>query len=355
MQGRLTAAILGLALTSSLASQTGVAPPTLANNWGTACNLLPWGQSGMRWQQLYEAAALPPGLTRRSISQLGFRRCWMAATNRRSFALDTEVSAFSVPFGQAAMSATFATNRGAGTGGVVFTRKILNLPLMPLGSPASSFHVFPLDNAHVFNGPNLLLEVVNFGAVAPTDWFVDMCFVSGNAAANIGTKCGPTENLIGSTSTTGSAGNYSPGSTVTVSLGNGPGSAIAFSIAGTNASQQGSVQLPLDLTAAGAPGCSVYTNLVLLRPVVLDGLGSGSVPYPLPNDPNLSGSTLNFQWLNIDPAANPLGVSFSALHRVTLGPVTCPMANVFRLMDNLDTAGTQVWPTRGQVLRLAWF
>src|SRR5688572_19095798 len=151
-------------LAAATPSQGGISPPNLAESWGNGCNTLPYGQTLHRWQQLYEASALPPTLTPgRVITQVGWRRCGSNATYNPA-TLDIDAGIYNVPLTQATLSGTFATNRSAGTGGTVFVRKLVNLPAMPFGSPTDTFVMLPLDSPHTFAGPGLLLEVVAYGA-----------------------------------------------------------------------------------------------------------------------------------------------------------------------------------------------
>ncbi|MCC6670532.1 MAG: hypothetical protein IT458_05685 [Planctomycetes bacterium] len=338
-----------LALAPTMAAQgVGAAFPMFENSWGNSCNLLPYGQTLHRWQQLYEAAALPVGLTPgKQIRTVGWRRCGDAA-NYPSAPIDIEVGVYSVPFAQAGMSATFATNRTAGTGGVAFTRKVYNLPAMPLGNPTNTYARLPLDTPHVFAGPNLLVEVVAFGAtVVSTNWRADMCSgTTGGGAGTFGTKCGPTTNTINST------GTYLPGNTITITEASGPVNAAAVAMIGFSQAALGPIPLPYALGGLGFTGCNLYQSADVGIGSTLSAAGGGSLPLPLPANPALNGVSFGAQWVNLDPAS-PGGASFTAGRRITLGPIPCPGAYLYRLSDNLDTTGS-VFTNRGQVMILTW-
>ena len=70
--------------------------------------------------------------------------------------------------------------------------------------------------------------------------------------------------------------------------------------------------LPLDLQPYGAPGCYLRVSWDLAAGQVTNATGIASVPFNLPNDPNLLGSRFYQQWLLVDPQANTLGLITTA-------------------------------------------
>lgn len=345
----LSAGLAGLVV-SSLAAQGGIAPPGFAESWANGCNSLPYGRTYHRWHQLYEPASLPASLTvGKKITSIGWRRCSTTTANHPLVTIDIEASLYSVPLTQASMSTTFAANRAAGTGGIVFTQKKVSLPPLPLLSPSNTYHMLPLDNVHTFAGPGLLVEVVATDTTAAsTQWNVDMCSgTTVGAAGNFGVGCGPTSNSIAS------SGSYMPGATFNVTQASGPASMPAVNMVGFSASfLVPNVPLPLDLTPLGATNCKLYTSIYFSFPTVLDGSGTGSVMIAVPIDPAFSGVKFNSQWLNAHPAA-PGGLSLSAGRHFEIGPVRCNMAYMYRFSDNLDTTGSK-YPDRGPVLRAVY-
>lgn len=344
----LSAGLAGLVV-SSLAAQGGVIPPGHAEAWANACASLPLGRSWHRYHQLYEPASLPSTLTAgKKIVSIGWRRCSSISTTYPAVTIDTEISLFSVPLTQATLSTTFAVNRAAGTGGIVFTRKKVNLPPLPFTGPQVYYTLF-LDSPHMFAGPGLLVEMVGTDTVATSNgWNVDTCLGgSSGVVGNFGLACGPTTNTIGSTS---SSGSYLPGSTITITQNAGPASLPAINMVGFSAAELvPGVPLPLDLSPLGATNCKVYTSIYFSFPTVLDGSGTGSVMIAVPIDPAFSGVKFNSQWLNAHPAA-PGGLSLSAGRHFEIGPVRCNMSYMYRFSDNLDTTGSK-YPDRGPVLR----
>jgi hypothetical protein len=351
MHPRSSTPILALLLASIAHAQGGVAPPDHAEAWGNGCNLLPYNNTYHRWHQLYEAAVLPTTLTvGKKIVAVGWRRCGDLSTYSAG-TIDLEVSIFSVPLTQATMTTTFATNRAAGTGGVAFARKVVNLPAMPFGNPGNTFHLLMLDTPHTFAGPNLLIETVATDTASrSTGWRADMCIGStGGAAANFAAGCGPTANTMNSTS---APSGYLPGATITITETSGPPSLPATNFVGLSATSLAGVPLPLSLAGLGATGCNVYTSAFFTFPKVLDAAGAASIAVGVPSDPAFTGIKFNSQWINLHPAA-PGGISVSAPRRFVIGPVNTAMAYLYRLSDNLDTTGSK-FTNRGQVLRLLY-
>jgi hypothetical protein len=77
------------------------------------------------------------------------------------------------------------------------------------------------------------------------------------------------------------------------------------------------------LGTAGAPGCLLYTEWLLVTAAVTDRkprfpYGEAQARHSLPLDANLLGATLFSQWLFLDAGANPLGVTTTNGVRSTL-------------------------------------
>jgi hypothetical protein len=84
--------------------------------------------------------------------------------------------------------------------------------------------------------------------------------------------------------------------------------------------------LPFDLAAAGAPGCHLYNDWLLLGVAVTDArpgwpFGDARVDLALPLDANLVGGTVFSQWLLVNSAVNSLGIATSHGVEARLEPV----------------------------------
>ncbi|MCA8969080.1 MAG: hypothetical protein KDC95_04830 [Planctomycetes bacterium] len=88
---------------------------------------------------------------------------------------------------------------------------------------------------------------------------------------------------------------------------------------GGSAQRWGAFQLPLDLTQAGAPNCSLYASLDLLLATVASGPGTARLLLPIPRDNALLGIAFYSQWIVLDPAVNQFGAAFSQGVRSVIG------------------------------------
>jgi hypothetical protein len=69
--------------------------------------------------------------------------------------------------------------------------------------------------------------------------------------------------------------------------------------------------LPFDLTALGAPGCTLLSEPAVLLPVVCNASGIADLPVPIPNVPALLRQTFFVQGAVERSGVNPLGLLFS--------------------------------------------
>ncbi len=90
-----------------------------------------------------------------------------------------------------------------------------------------------------------------------------------------------------------------------------PGAPLSLAFGPSDTSWNG-VPLPLDLGFLGAPGCWLLTGLVAAAPAgPADALGTAALTVAIPALPALTGAVTYVQWLVLDPAANPLGLTLS--------------------------------------------
>lgn len=99
--------------------------------------------------------------------------------------------------------------------------------------------------------------------------------------------------------------------TLTVERVLGPSGAL-YVFGDSNTMFGGTVPLPLDLAALGAPGCLFSVNPLLFTGIAVTGTGNGggtgAITIPIPNDQGLVGATLYDQFMISDAAANGLGL-----------------------------------------------
>ncbi|MFY9344818.1 MAG: VCBS repeat-containing protein [Planctomycetota bacterium] len=95
-------------------------------------------------------------------------------------------------------------------------------------------------------------------------------------------------------------------------LANGAPSGAGFFVIGTSRTLwAGQPLLPLDLTLLGAPGCSLLAEPLASNAIVFGGLGTATVPLPIPALPSLVRLTYFAQCAAARPGANALGLLFS--------------------------------------------
>ena len=94
--------------------------------------------------------------------------------------------------------------------------------------------------------------------------------------------------------------------------------ALPVGILGFSRSRWGAHSLPLDLGAAGMPGCRLFINIAALHPL-LNNIGRAPWTLSIPNSANLMGGKFYQQALVLDPPANALGVVMTNAGEGTVG------------------------------------
>jgi hypothetical protein len=98
----------------------------------------------------------------------------------------------------------------------------------------------------------------------------------------------------------------------------------------------GGLTLPFDLAVVGAPGCHLGIDILFMQFALASLAGTASFGLALPGRPDLLGTTLRFQGFDIDPLANPLGVTTSQPAKV----VVCGWERVARIWAPGTTAAS---------------
>ena len=121
------------------------------------------------------------------------------------------------------------------------------------------------------------------------------------------------------------------GETSMYTLGNPYASSIAVLLLGMSSTNWGVSQLPLDLSALGAPGCNLYNSIDFsLGPAIIQPEFS-FVPVHYPNDRIFIGHSIFTQYAIFDAQANPLGVILSNSIESVLGQAGLPDLLVSRI------------------------
>lgn len=103
--------------------------------------------------------------------------------------------------------------------------------------------------------------------------------------------------------------------TLTQNLSNAKTNSVAVTVLGFKATSP----LPVDLTAAGAPGCFLFQSLDVLGGTPTNASGSASLSLPIPNDKTLAGVVFYNQFFVLDPTINSLKLVGSNFGRVLIG------------------------------------
>lgn len=107
------------------------------------------------------------------------------------------------------------------------------------------------------------------------------------------------------------------GEDFTIQFSGIPANGLPLGVFGGSDQLWGAVPLPVDLSAVGAAGCTVYVSPTLLLPLPIGAATSWTVAVPL--DPMLLGAVFYQQALVLDQAANALGLIVSDYGSATIG------------------------------------
>ena len=119
------------------------------------------------------------------------------------------------------------------------------------------------------------------------------------------------------------------GATVTWSMTGGQPSGVALHVLG--------IQLfPAPVPIPGNPGCNLYNTLEFLSVVPLTATGTGTVTFPIPNDPSLRAANVFGQYAAINASQN---FDTTQSRQVTIGAVY-GVARVYSLNSNTALTGT---------------
>ena len=141
---------------------------------------------------------------------------------------------------------------------------------------------------------------------------MELCFETNDASA-YGQGCPGSNNM---TPMHGYGGSAKLGSKLSFDLANAIPSRPVILIMGWNNRSP----LPIDLSAAGAPGCFLYQSLDLSGALATNSSGAASAPLPIPSSTSLTGMKIYTQFAILDLKANKLGLAFSNYGRALLGP-----------------------------------
>ncbi len=336
---------LGSALVAQTASYTTfgagcpqtaghIVPKVAATTWGNTGNAWTLGAANQRWQQEIDASEMPNRPY--PMTDIKWREDNVNRTNA-AHTLTLKILFGSTTLSSSTLTGTFATN-ATGVQTTVFDGQ-LSLPAVPGGNQdLSKFdYVAKLRSTYLYiprPNENFLIEIINTTATALGRWPDafdgtgtpgSRVYASGNSAALTGTV-GLNHMMVLAFGPTGTAampvlsatGVPRLGSTFSVDVGGLTATTAAGLILGASKTQYGAFTLPLDLTLAGAPGCSLLASFDVVGglPVVQ---GSGKVTFNVPNQPSLAGLIFHNQFFVLDATANAMQLTWSNGGTATVG------------------------------------
>ena len=311
-----------LALAPCLTAQTTtVVPAKYATTPAGAYTGYPFGLSGpSRFQYLYASTelAIPPVIV---IKQLAIRGEPTLTAPAKS-GVDLEIGLTTTPIDPALVSTTFASNLGTDYK-LAFTRKTLNLPAQPGGSPTAPFvTVFVPDVPFVYfqvNGHFLVDYLIYSQPPGPYSHETNFTTVAPGIVPN-GSSCGGlTQSVTGGVWSTLSA-------TLGFTVSGVPSGGKALHLLG---SMLWPAPLPLPLG-----GCPLYQDLIFTSPMLVFGSGA-SISYPLLS--TFKGLTVYGQGLAVD--ATFTAITASQSHKVTIGGYE-PYTRIYHLSSVTSATGT---------------
>jgi hypothetical protein len=298
---------------------------------GTSNNAIPFSWTPTKYQQVFLGSEQPVA---RNYHGLGLRQDDTLNANVEGVGVDLEMQLGYTTLNNATLGTTFATNFNSGAPTTVLGRQIVVMPNTPAvanTNPAEFFIRIPFSAPFPYApvaGRNTLIQVIQRGNT--------------NGNSNFGyyldaTSAGTTTRLFGAdTALTGTLG---PNSGVVMSfMSSGPGGAIplltntgdpmignsfsvnvsqarvnsfAFLFHGISNTAWSFIPLPFQLNGVGAPGCFLRVSGEFIFAVSTNAFGRGSMSFTVPGDVSLLGGSFFDQYAVSDPAANPLGFSWS--------------------------------------------
>jgi hypothetical protein len=318
------------------------AAPLAAQNWyvpnnnpalSAGCNVIPFGQliGGPFYQAKYQILATQadlgnlPGL----ITGLGFASCNTGSSHFTSLEIVLDHHPIGVP-----LSTTFANNL---TPNAV---TVLSVTDYTWNVTANTWNEIGLQNPFVYLGTgDLVIQITSVDGTSPGGFHTEgQQRVYWFAASGTPPAVGYTDNAahkfevgmlmarvsshgLGCPGTNGTPAHTTSGTpqiaqAISFDLTHGRPSGFGVLMLGF---YNGTPPFPLELSSYGMPGCFQFHDTASVLFIGLNGIGTGSVPFTIPNDGGLVGVKFYSQFACIDPGANATGVTTSNYNRILIG------------------------------------
>lgn len=320
-----------LALPCTLMAQASFSPAAAATGLGNVNNTLPFAQTSYQYQQVHNATSFNVPIAG-LVNRMRFRP--KAAT--AGGIADMEMFMALSPKSANTASSTFAGNETASSLVNVFVRKNYNMPIV---------------GANIWGGPDITFDapfalppsldmswrVVIYSNTTPStgntldcysDWRFGLSSPFTGCAHPLGTRAAVHNSTYRSPGQPWDLNGYSylPNVAIPAAL-----------FIGDSSGTWGSIPLPYDMGAIGAPGCSIVNNPVAILPGVTLANPTGFLGFsvPTPENPVLVGASLFTQFIFVEAGANALG-AFTSNGRVN-SPIPGPI-EVTRIYASGTTA-----------------
>jgi hypothetical protein len=353
--------VVSALLAASLSAQsTLVVPNNRTTTEGNSLSHMPLGFSQVRHCHYIARPELTAIPVNASISELRYRRDGVVPgnlTRNASTAWGVRMANITSPINPVTPGANFLLPAQLTT---VFIPKAISWPTLPAvvgGGPAPFLVTFPFDQPLIYTGNHLAIDHYNFEtAFTIQNYLVDyeQATFAGGTVSTFGVGCPAGFNRASGTAPNPGGGNLN------LFLHDAPPGTVSIGILGSSSTAWGAIPLPLPLTGAGLTGCTLYTDLALLLPLVVQTSGLGQLSLAVPGDPSLLSAHVFTQFLNInDDRVNPaMRLATSEALDITLGAalgIPVPLMSVVYGQNALANArGGSVFSGEGPVVQLVY-
>jgi hypothetical protein len=286
------------------------------------CNVFPWGQTSTRHQHVVTAAEL--GNTQQIIRDIAYAAC-----NTGTFTA-AQIVIVMDHFPGTTLSSTFAANLSANP------VTVLSATNWTYAYTQHAWADIGLQNSFAYDPTlgNLIIDIEFCGGSGGSSFhrdFAPRCYANSGPCPSNPTGTSTTGALkvrldAGTGGTYSSFGQGCGNPALTLSGIGQPNIGTQSSVVMTNGApnQIGAYGVSFaqaNIPLAGAPGCTLYTNPLIVAIAVFDPAGNAlmTLDIPLPSNPALIGLPLVHAGACVDPAANTLGVITSNGLLATIG------------------------------------
>jgi hypothetical protein len=351
------AVVVAVAGAAAVAQDAVVVPAAYALVEAPNAELWAFAPFPARRQLIVDARHLTP-LAGRSLAGLAVRRNQGAADANAGGRIHLQLLLAAATVDAASAGEEFAHNRGATVRvhhGPLDLPDCGAAPVTPAPWAAPYAVELPFAVPYPYASGHLCVETVTTVPVATLPWWpVDAVIEPlGGTVTPVGASCLP---AVPGTPAGADPATLALGARATFWLRGSQRDGPVVCLLGTSSRSWGGLQLPLDLTALGLPGCSLRNDVQQAAPGWLASLPQA--PFTLatwearvPDDTAFAGATLFAQWLVLaQPPTSLVGVSNGV--QATLGTARATLGVFWLEAADPGAARGRALPGRAPVLRL---